>query len=165
MKVALTSPRSIAELQRIAALYLSQIPNREAQPPLIPAKMLTDNELALKVEMKPTADIKLLQVNFLLPSVKDEYMYQPGGYISRLLGSDHNGGLSDYLHKAGLVESVLAGFHSSYTDQYSQFSIQFKLTNAGLQAQDTIIASLFAFIDLIKKQGINPLQYQELKKV
>ncbi len=164
MKVALTSPRSIAELQQIAALYLSQIPNREVQQPLILAEMLTANELALKVEMKPTADIKLLQVNFLLPSVKDEYMYQPGGYISRLLGSDHSGGLSDYLQKAGLVESVMAGFHGSYTEQYSQFSIQFKLTNAGLQAQDTILASLFAFIDLIKKQGINQLQYQELKK-
>lgn len=164
MKVALTSPRSIADLQQMASLYLSQIPNKEVRKPLIVEPMLTDKELAIKVAMQPTADIKLLQVNFLVPSVKDEYMYQPGGYISRLLGSDHHGGLSDYLQKAGLVESVMAGFYAPYSDNYSQFTMQFKLTNAGLKAQDTIMASLFAFIDLIKKQGINELQFEEQKK-
>ena len=56
---------------------------------------------------------KILQVNFLVPSVKDEYMYQPGGYINRLLGSDHKGGLSDYLQKLGVAESVSAGFRCS----------------------------------------------------
>lgn len=164
MKVALTGPRSITELEELASLYLSQIPNKKAQKPLLLAPMLTEKELAIKVEMKPTADIKLLQVNFLVPSVKDEYMYQPGGYISRLLGSDHQGGLSDYLKKAGLVESVMAGFYAPYSDNYSQFSLQFKLTHGGLKAQDKIMASLFAFIELIKKEGINELQFNEQKK-
>ncbi|MFT6985253.1 MAG: protease-3 [Psychromonas sp.] len=164
MKVALTSPRSIADLEQMASSYLSQIPNKNVQKPIILAPMLTEKELAIKVEMKPTADIKLLQVNFLVPSVKDEYMYQPGGYISRLLGSENQGGLSDYLKKAGLVESVMAGFYAPYSDNYSQFTIQFKLTNSGLKAQDTIMAGLFAFIELIKKQGINELQFNEQKK-
>ena len=164
MKVAITSPRSIAELQQIASLYLNQIPNKQIQKPAVLTEMVTEHELAIKVQMKPTADIKLLQINFLVPSVKQEYMYQPGGYISRLLGSDHRGGLSDYLQKAGLAESVMAGFYSAYSDQYSQFTMQFKLTNAGLKQQDAILASLFSFIDLIKKQGVNELQYQEQKK-
>ncbi|WP_372882557.1 insulinase family protein [Psychromonas sp.] len=163
MKVALTSPRSIADLQQMALLYLSQIPNKNSTKPVIVTPMLTEDQLGISVEMKPTADVKLLQVNFLIPSVKDEYMYQPGGYISRLLGSDHPGGLSDSLQKAGLVESVMAGFYDAYSEHYSQFSMQFKLTNAGLTAQDKILASLFAYIELIKKQGINQLQYQEQK--
>lgn len=164
MKVALTSPRPIAELQQVASRYLSQIPNKKVKKPAIVTPMLTDNELAIKVTMQPTADIKLLQVNFLVPSVKDEYMYQPGGYISRLLGSDHQGGLSDYLQKAGLAESVMAGFYGPYSESYSQFSMQFKLTDNGVQAQDKIMASLFAFIELIKEQGINQIQFQEQKK-
>ena len=164
MKVALTGPGSIESLQKMANLYLSQIPNKKVKKPIILEDMITDEQLAIKVEMKPTADIKLLQVNFLLPSVKDEYMYQPGAYISRLLGSDHHGGLSDYLQKAGLVDSVMAGFYAPYSQQYSQFTMQFKLTNKGLKKQDTIMASLFSFIDLVKKQGVNQLQYQEQKK-
>ena len=56
-----------------------------------------------------------MQVSFLVPSVNDEYMYQPGGYITRLLGSDHKGGLSDYLQKLGLAESVMAGFYGPHT--------------------------------------------------
>ncbi|HEY5715855.1 MAG TPA: insulinase family protein, partial [Psychromonas sp.] len=163
MKVALTSPRSIADLQKLALLYLSQIPNKNSVKPVIVTPMLTADQLGISVEMKPTADLKLLQVNFLIPSVKEEYMYQPGGYISRLLGSDHQGGLSDNLQKAGLVESVMAGFYGPYSDNYSLFSMQFKLTNAGLQAQDRILASLFAYIELIKTQGINQRQYQEQK--
>ena len=164
MKVALTSPRSIENMQKIAVKYLTQIPNNNVTKPIIMTPLLTDEQLALEVQMKPTAELKLLQVNFLVPSVKDEYMYQPGGYISRLLGSDHKGGLSDYLQKLGLAESVSAGFYGAHSEQYSQFSMTFKLTNKGLSKQDTVIGSLFAYIHLIKEQGINQLQYSEQKK-
>ncbi|WP_022940925.1 insulinase family protein [Psychromonas hadalis] len=164
MKVALTSPRSIAELEKVASLYLTQIPNKKTNRPIILTPMLTAKELAIKVEMKPTADIKLLQVNFLVPSVKDEYMYQPGAYISRLLGSDHQGGLSDSLIKAGLVDSVMAGFYAPHSELYSRFSLQFKLTNKGIESQQQIMATLFAFIALIKTEGINETQFTEQKK-
>jgi len=163
MKVALTSPRSMADLKKMALLYLSQIPNKNATKPVIVSPLITEKELAISVEMKPTADVKLLQVNFIIPSVKDEYMYQPGGYISRLLGSDHEGGLSDQLQKAGLVESVMAGFYGSFSEHYSQFSVQFAMTNEGLKEQDRILASLFAYIELIKKDGVSQLQYKEQK--
>jgi len=88
MKVAMTSPRSLVDMQKIAVKHLTQIPNNNIVKPVLITPLLTDKQLALEVQMKPTADLKLLQVNFLVPSVKDEYMYQPGGYISRLLGSD-----------------------------------------------------------------------------
>ncbi|WP_413701002.1 insulinase family protein [Psychromonas sp. KJ10-10] len=164
MKVALTSPRSIEDLSQVASTYLTQIPNRNTRKATILEPLLTDEQLAIKVEMKPTADIKLLQVNFLLPSVKAEYMYQPGGYLSRLLGSDHQDGLSDTLIKAGLVDSVMASFHSAHSDFYSNFSLQFKLTSEGVDEQDQIMSTLFAFIELIKKQGINQAQFDEQKK-
>ena len=164
MKVAMTSPRSLANMQKIAVKYLTQIPNNNVTKPVLITPLLTDKQLALEVQMKPTADLKLLQVNFLVPSVKDEYMYQPGGYISRLLGSDHKGGLSDYLKNIGLVESVSAGFYAGHSEQYSQFTMSFKLTEKGIQDQDIVLASLFAYINLIKEQGINELQYSEQKK-
>ena len=164
MKVAMTSPRSLANMQKIAVKYLTQIPNNNVTKPVLITPLLTDKQLALEVQIKPTADLKLLQVNFLVPSVKDEYMYQPGGYISRLLGSDHKGGLSDYLKNIGLVESVSAGFYAGHSEQYSQFTMSFKLTEKGLQDQDIVLASLFAYINLIKEQGINELQYSEQKK-
>ena len=164
MKVALTSPRSIEDMQKVAVEHLTQIPNRKAVKPTILTPLVTEKQLALEVQMKPTAELKLLQVNFLVPSVKDEYMYQPGGYISRLLGSDHKGGLSDYLQQAGLAESVMAGFHGAHSDEYSQFSLQFKLTKKGLANQDTVTASLFAYIKLIQEEGVNQIQYTEQKK-
>lgn len=164
MKVALTSPHSIEKLQAMAVKHLTQIPDREATIASITTPLLTDKQRALEVQLKPTAELKILQVNFLVPSAKDQYMYQPGAYISRLLGSDHKGGLSDYLQNLGLTESVSAGFYGLHSDEYSQFSLTFKLTNKGLMEQDTVIASLFAYINLIKEQGINPLQYTEQKK-
>lgn len=164
MKVALTSPRTIEEMQDVAVKYLTQIPNNEVLKPTIIVPLLTEQQLALEVQIKPTADLKFLQVNFLVPSLKNEYMYQPGGYISRLLGSDHKGGLSDYLKNKGLTESVSAGFYSAQSEEYSQFSMTFKLTTKGLTEQDTVIASLFAYIELIKENGVNELQYSEQKK-
>lgn len=164
MKVAITSPRDLADMQALAVLHLTQIPNREAKKPVIVTPLVTDKQRAIEVQMKPTKELKLLQVNFLVPSVTDEYMYQPGGYISRLLGSDHQGGLSDYLKQQGLAESVMAGFYGPYSEQYSQFSMQFKLTKKGLKEQDKVIASLFAYIQLIRDKGINEQQYSEQKK-
>ena len=164
MKVALTGPRSLEQLEKVASQYLSQIPNKKIAQPVITTPMLTDSERAIKIEVKPTADVKLLEVNFLVPSMKDKYMFQPGGYISRLLGSDHHGGLSDYLKQAGFVESVMSGFYPSYSKEYSQFTMDFKLTNAGVEHQDDIIACMFSFIELVKKKGINELQFQEQKK-
>lgn len=164
MKVALISPRSIADLEKIASRYLTQIINRNTPKPLILTPLLTDKERAIKVSIQPTADIRMLQVNFLVPSVKDEYMYKPGGYISRLIGSDHKGGLSDTLRHAGLIDQVMAGFYAQESEHYSSFSIQFKLTSKGLDSQDEIMATLFAFIDLIKDKGINELQYTQQKK-
>ena len=164
MKVALTSPRSIDDLEIIASQYLSQIPNNEAAKPIIITPMVTKDQLAIKVEMKPTANIKLLQVNFLVPTVKDEYMYKSGAFISRLLGSDHKGGLSDNLKEAGLADMVMSGFSGNYSELYSQFSIQFKLTDKGVEQQDAILATLYAYIDLVKKEGINEQQYNALKK-
>jgi protease-3 len=164
MKVALTGPRTIKELEVVANQYLLQIPNRkiEKQPTIEP--MVTPKQLAIKVEMKPTANIKMLQVNFLVPSVKAEYMYKPGEYISRLIGSDHQGGLSDTLIKAGLVDSVMAGFSNSYSELYSLFSVQFKLTNKGLKNEDEILTALYAYIALVEKEGINETQYDALKQ-
>jgi protease-3 len=164
MKAVLISPRSIEDLQKVAEKYLTQIPNKNITMPVITTPVLTDKQVAIEVQLKPTTDLKLLQVNFLVPSVKDEYMYQPGGFISRLLGSDHNGGLSDYLQKQGLAESVSAGFDSEHSQEYSQVSLTFKLTNKGLEKQDTIVSSLFAYINLMKEQGITQLQYLEQKK-
>jgi len=164
MKVALTSPRSIEEMQKVAVKYLTQIPNNKATKPVIITPLITEQQLAIEVQMKPTADLKFLQVAFLVPSLKDEYMYQPGGYINRLLGSDHKGGLSDYLKNKGLTESVGAGFSSTQSEEYSQFSITFKLTEKGLLEQDTVISSLFAYIHLIKEKGVNQLQYSQQKK-
>jgi len=164
MKVALTSPRSLEKLQAVAVKYLTQIPNKNSTQPEITIPLLTDQQRAIEVQLKPTAELKLLQINFLVPSVKDQYMYKPGAYISRLLGSDHKGGLSDYLQNLGLTESVSAGFYGLHSEHYSQFSLTFKLTNKGLLEQDTIVASLFAYINLIKEKGVNPLQYTEQKK-
>ncbi|KPU83246.1 peptidase M16 [Psychromonas sp. PRT-SC03] len=164
MKVALISPRPIAELEKLASRYLTQIVDRDSAKPIILTPLLTDKERAIKVSLQPTADIKMLQVNFLVPSVKDEYMYQPGGYISRLIGSDHKGGLSDTLRQAGLIDSVMAGFYAPDSENYSRFSVEFKLTAKGLKSQDKIMATLFAFIDLIKNKGINELQFSQQKK-
>ncbi|MCK5818441.1 MAG: insulinase family protein [Psychromonas sp.] len=163
MKVALTSPRSIHKLTKLAQKYLSQIPNRNTHKTIILTPMVTPAQLAIKVEMKPTANIKLLQVDFLVPTIKDEYMYQAGHYLSRLLGSDHKGGLSDTLKAQGLATMVMSGFYNNDSQQYSKFTIQFRLTDKGIKDQNAILATLYAYIDLIKKEGINKIQYDALK--
>ncbi|MCK5664161.1 MAG: insulinase family protein, partial [Thiotrichaceae bacterium] len=163
MKVAIISPRPIDELEALSSSLLMQIPNKKSKIEPITPPLITKNQQGIVVEIHATADIKLLQANFLVPSLTEDYRFKAGGYISRLLGSDHRGGLSDSLQKRGLVESVMAGFYRDYSDQFSQFSIQFQLTNKGVKSTDQILESLFSFIRLIEEQGINDLQFNEQK--
>jgi len=41
--------------------------------------------------------------------------------------------------------------------------VQAELTDAGLQQQDEILAAIFSYIDLIKRDGLNPNYYRELQ--
>ncbi len=164
MKGVLYSPRSLDEQAKLADKYFGQIPNRKTEKPVVLAKLATEKQLGIEAQIKPKADIKMLKVSFFTPGVREAYAYKPGQYISRILGSDREGSLSAYLQKQGLVESLMAGFSSSYGPQSSAFTVQFKLTEAGLEQQDRIMGALFSYIDLIKKEGVNQNQYEALKR-
>lgn len=164
MKAVLYGPRTTQDLAKLAEQYFTQIPNRNAKVPTILAPVVTAKELAIEASLKPSADIKALKISFLVPSVKDYYPYKPGGFISRILGSDRDGSLSAYLQQAGLVESLTAGLDTLYAPNTSNVTIQFQLTEKGLKQQDDIIAATFAYIELIKQTGVNQTQYDALAK-
>ena len=164
LKAVVYSPRDLAQLQQLAKQYLTQIPNRKVEPVTIMAPLVTANELGIEASLKPSSDIKVLKMSFVMPSVAEFYAYKPGQFVARLIGSDRAGTLSDYLQKAGLIESLMAGFDDHYSPNDSGFTVQFQLTDAGLKQQDKIIAATFAYINLIKQKGVNQAQYQALEQ-
>ncbi|WP_434340659.1 insulinase family protein [Motilimonas cestriensis] len=164
MKAVLYGPRDLVALEKLAKQYLTQIPNRNAEQPKILPPLVTANELGIEASLKPSSDIKVLKMSFVMPSVAEFYPYKPGYYVSRILGSDRAGSLSDYLQKAGLIEALMAGFDDNYGPNDSGLTVQFQLTDAGLEQQDKIIAATFAYIDLIKQHGVNEAQYHALEQ-
>ncbi len=164
MKAVLYGPRDLATQEQLAKQYFTQIPNRNAKAPEILAPLVTEKELAIEASLKPSSDIKVLKMSFVMPSFAEFYPYKPGIFVSRILGSDRSGTLSDYLQQAGLIESLMAGFDASYSPIDSSVTLQFQLTDEGVKQQDTIIAAAFAYIDLIKQTGVTQAQYQALEQ-
>ncbi|MCE2572416.1 insulinase family protein [Motilimonas eburnea] len=164
MKAVLYGPRDLATQEQLAKQYLTQIPNRDAKTPLILAPLVTEKELAIEASLKPSSDIKVLKMSFVMPSFAEFYPYKPGIFVSRILGSDRSGTLSDYLQQAGLIESLMAGFDARYSPTDSSMTVQFQLTDAGVRQQDKIIAATFAYIELIKQTGVTQAQYQALEQ-
>ena len=59
MKVALTSPRTIEEMQKIAVKYLTQIPNNKVLKPVIITPLITEQQLAVRSESKTNGGFEI----------------------------------------------------------------------------------------------------------
>lgn len=86
-------------------------------------------------------------------------------YISYLIGNRSPGTLSDWLISQGLAEGISASASPNSDRNYGSFSIYVTLTDKGLAERDQIIAAIFAYIDLIKNQGVNQGYFDEIAKV
>lgn len=78
---------------------------------------------------------------------------QPYHYVSHLLGHESDGSLLSALKKAGWSDSLMAGKRTAARGSCNFFTIVVDLTEEGIQHVDDIIALLFQYINMLKKEG------------
>ncbi|WP_081869990.1 insulinase family protein [Endozoicomonas numazuensis] len=124
----------------------------------------TPEQLGVRINLVPLKDTRVLSLSFPVPSQYENYRKKPLGYLARVIGYEGEGSLHSYLKERGLIES-LASYSSDVPGEFSEFSVRMELTPKGLEQVDEITAEVFDYLDLIRKQGLEPWIYEESRLV
>lgn len=163
MKLTLVGKQSLPELKAFAEKHFASIPNKNIVMPDVTVPGLTKAEMGKSIHYKPIKDLKALYVDFPIKSNKQEWRLKPNEFVRNLITSEEPGTLGEQLRTKGLVKMVSADIDAEGYGPDGFLRVQAELTDAGLQKQDEILAAIFSYIDLIKRDGLNSNYYRELQ--
>ncbi|MBD2811428.1 pitrilysin [Xenorhabdus sp. Vera] len=166
MKGVMYGNQSMDKLAQVAAETFGRIPNRHASVPVITVPAVTDKEKGVIIHYVPAQPHKTLRLEFSIADNSADFRSKTDAYVGYLIGNNNNQNtLSGWLLKQGLIESIDAGANPKTDGNSGTFNIHVSLTDKGLEQRDQVIAAIFSYINLLKKQGINKSYFDEMTNV
>lgn len=165
MTASIVSNRSLDELEALAREAFSDIPNHNAERPVIDVPVATAAQLQQKIYYRPQMDMRQLMLDFTIENNMDDYLYQPNRLVAHLINSEMPGTPAALFRELGWIDSLGAGVNPNAYGNAGRFQIAVSLTEAGMQHRDTMVGVLLNYIEQIRSQGIDEEYYQELATV
>lgn len=103
---------------------------------------------------------RTLVFTFSIPPLKPHYRAKPTRYLAGLVGNEGPESLHDILNRRGWIRE-LGAWDRTIDEQNSFFRIWMKLTEAGEPHVQEIVDLTYAWIDLIRREGIDAWRYHE----
>lgn len=158
MKLAVLGSQSLDELEALVRPIFSAIPNKsfeytDIEEPLFPS-------LPLLVQVQPQATLRQLQIGFPIADYRSAYKAKPLSYLGNLVGHEGKGSLLSSLKAEGLAEALGAGSGLAWRGG-SLFSVSVTLTEAGAQNYERVLQLVFAYMDMLRKEGSKKWLYEE----
>jgi len=164
MKLVVLGKENLDQLEAMIKPRFAPINNNNTQVGTHIDRFIQAERLPLMISMAPLKDLRELSLSFQLPKMQPHWQQKPASYIAGLVGHEGEGSLLQLLKNKGWAEGLSAG--SGLEDRSSSlFSIDIALTPLGLEYQDDIIEMVFAWIDLIREQGIQNWRYEERSRM
>ncbi len=160
MRLAVLGSQSLDELEALVRPLFSQVPNRDYRRPEIAAPLFAPEQLPLFVQVEPLATQRQMTVSFPIPDYRDQYRAKPGLYVGNLVGHEGEGSLLSQLKAEGLAESLGAGEGLGWNGG-ALFSISVTLTEKGSKQPQRILQLLFAYMDMLRREGPQDWLYRE----
>jgi insulysin len=165
MKLVLLGKESLEELEALAQKYLTNVPNQDIDVPHFPGTPFGKEELCKKLMIVPVKDgMRSLEMQFPMREIDSLYLYKPTRYLSHLIGHEGKGSILELLKEKGWANELSSGESRSCSD-WSAFSISVDLTDEGLEKVDQVVEVIFAYIALVKKEGIQQWIHDETATV
>lgn len=165
MNAVLYGNQSIESLAKISVETFGRIPDFKVSAPTTDVPAVTDNEKGILIHYVPAQPQKAIQLEFSIKNNMADFRSKSDEYIGYLIGNRSPGTLADWLISQGLAEGISASANPNTDRNYGTFSIYITLTDKGLEDRDQIIAAVFAYIDLLKKEGVNKNYFDEIANV
>ena len=160
MRLVVLGSQSLDELEALTAPLFSQIPNRFLDRETIAEPLFVSGSLPLFLQVQPLATQRKLSVSFPLPDYRAQYHVKPEVYLGNLIGHEGEGSLLSALKKEGLAEGLSAGQGLAWRGG-ALFSVNISLTEKGAADPDSVLQSLFAYVDMLRQEGPQDWLYGE----
>ena len=160
MTLVVQSDWSLAVQEQAVKRFFSAILCRPLSAAPITVPLYREQDLRLRIQIKPLQELRRLSVSFALPNVDAYYPIKPLTYISHLIGYEGKGSLLSYMKRQGWISALSAGGGVGGSN-FRDFQINFSLTPKGLEHETSIIEHLFSFLRLLEEQGIDGWRYDE----
>ncbi|WP_159565803.1 pitrilysin [Budvicia diplopodorum] len=161
----LYSNDSLDNLAKLATDTFGRIGNHNASVPAVTVPAATAKEKGLIIHYVPAQPNKQLRIEFRIDNNIADFRSKTDTYISYLIGNRSENTLSDWLRKQGLADSIGAGVNPVIDRNGGVFSIGVSLTDKGLANRDRVIAAVFDYLNVIRKQGIRKDYFDEIAHV
>lgn len=165
MRLTLVGKQSIPELKALAEKYFSDIPNKNIISPQVTRLGITPAQMGKIIQFQSIQDTKTLMINFPIKNNKTDWRTKPNQLLGYVLGSEEEGALSSQLHKAGLINTLNVSTVSDFYGPDGFLSFEIDMTELGLKNRDAVIASIFSYVNLVKRVGIDEIYFRELQAV
>lgn len=163
MKLTIVGRQSLEELKALTEKHFASIPNKNISPPVVTTPGITPAQMGKTIHYQSLKDTKQLLVEFPIKDNSAQWRLKPNEFVNNLITSEEEGTLGEVLRRDGLANAV---YGYVVPDNYGPdgfLRVIVEMTDKGMQQRDTIVASVFAYIDLIKKEGIEERYFLELK--
>ncbi|MDR5868546.1 insulinase family protein [Halomonas koreensis] len=160
MRLAVVAPQPLDELEALVREDFAEVPDRGLSRPAIEPPLVTPERLPAAAEWRALRDSRRLSFFFPIPDPTSAYRLKPASYLANLLGHEGEGSLLHALREAGWADGLSAG--TTHGDgRQALFSVEISLTPEGAEHLERIQASLFAAIELIRREGMAAWRYDE----
>ena len=165
MKLVMVSKLPLDQQEALARKHFGGVENKYIEKPSVKVPGVTATEMGKKIHYKSVMDLKMLVLSFPIPNNLDQWKSKPNNYIVSLLASEEPGTVAQQLREKNLAKAVYARVNPSANDYDGNFEIYAELTDEGMTKRDEIIASLFAYVDLIRKHGVDEKYFLEQQAI
>ena len=164
MRLVVLGSQSLDELEALTRPLFSQVPNRSFERQTITAPLMAPGSLPMFVQLQPLATQQQLDVSFPIPDYRDQYRVNPGVYLGNLVGHEGEGSLLSRLKAEGLAQGLSAGEGLAWHGG-ALFSVSVALTEKGATDPDRVLQLLFAYMELLRREGPQDWLYAEQSRL
>jgi len=164
MTLVVLGKEPLAVLQSVVEHYFSAIPNKRLTPPTVEVPLFLAQQKQTWINIEPVKDRRQLRLSFPFPWHQEYYLSKPTLLIAHLLGHEGPGSLYQLLRRKGWVNRLRVG-NDVVASNEATLDVTLDLTENGLRFISTITGLVFQYIELIRRQGIQPWIYAELRQI
>ena len=160
MKLVVLGTESLDQLEAMVVPRFSAIANYDTEVEIHGSRLISEQKLPLIIEVEPLKELREISISFQLPKMKPYWTIKPAQYLAALIGHEGQGSLLQLLKDKGWAESLSSG--AGLEDRSSSlFSIDIGLTPEGYKQRQQLTRLVFAWIDMVRSNGIEAWRYDE----
>ena len=159
--VAVLGSQDLNALQTLVEKQFGMIVNRRLGPRPSNPPLFSPGTLPAKYTWRPFSDTRTLKFIYPVPPLRAHYRVRPTRYLAELIGHQGPQSLHDLLKRRGWIEALGSGAEV-IDERNSTFRISMTLTDAGGAHVQEIVDLTYAWLDLIRREGIEGWRYREM---